>query len=149
MKSALNYDKMVLLDAETLAEAGIKDAYQSIAKVLAQYVREPAQLQEVVDNDAPSYAVRIGDTEYVIYAPDLPDEEGQSWGRATHAFFKIINDQLAGSDYRFYAINGGNDLGGMFLTATECEQARKSLPRKEDWPYLPTPEHPWYGQFHK
>lgn len=69
MKSALNYDKMVLLDAETLAEAGIKDAYQSIAKVLAQYVREPAQLQEVVDNDAPSYAVRIGDTEYVIYAP--------------------------------------------------------------------------------
>jgi hypothetical protein len=149
MKSALNYDKMLLLDAETLAEAGIKDAYQSIAKVLAQYVLEPVQLQEVIDNDAPSYAVRSGSTEYVIYAPALPGEQGQSWGRATHAFFKIINDQLAESEYRFYAINGGNDLGGMFLTTTECEQARKALPRKEDWPYLPTPEHPWYGQFHK
>jgi hypothetical protein len=84
----------------------------------------------------------------VIYSPALPNEEGQSWGRATHAFFKIINDQLAKSEYRLYAINGGNDLGGIFLTQLESEAARKSLPRKEDWPYLPTPDHPWYGQYH-
>jgi hypothetical protein len=63
-------------------------------------------------------------------------------------FFKIINDQLAKSEYRLYAINGGNDLGGMFLTQPECEAARKSLPRKDDWPYLLTLEHPWYGQLH-
>lgn len=148
MKFTLDYDKMVFLDAETLAEAGIKNAYQSIVKVLGQYVQEPADVQEIVDNDARRYIVSCGDTEYVIYSRTLPDEEGQSWGRATHTFFKIINDQLARSEYRFYAINGGNDLGGMFLTQDECEAARKSLPRKEDWPYLPTPEHPWYGQNH-
>jgi hypothetical protein len=148
MNVTLNYDKMLFLDAESLAEAGIREAYQSIVKLLSQYVSEPAQVEEVVDNDAPSYAVRCGDSEYVIYSPSLPEGEGQSWGRATHAFFKIINDQLAKSEYRLCAINGGNDLGGMFLTTLECEAARKSLQRKEDWPYLPTPEHPWYGQYH-
>jgi hypothetical protein len=34
----------------------------------------------------------------------------------------------------------------MFLTHGECEEARRSLRRKEDWPYLPTLEHPWYGR---
>jgi hypothetical protein len=57
-----------------------------------------------------------------------------------HAFFKIINDQLAESEYRLYAIGGG-DLGGMFLTQPKCETARTALPRKEDWPYLPQVEY--------
>jgi hypothetical protein len=148
MKFTLDYNMMLLLDAEDLAEAGINERYQFVVRVLRQYVPEPAQVQEVIDNDAPSYTVKCGDREYVIYSPALPNEEGQSWGRATHAFFKIINDQLTKSEYRLYAINGGNDLGGMFLTQSECEAARKSLPRKEDWPYLPTLEHPWYGQYH-
>ena len=30
--------------------------------------------------------------------------------------------------------------------ASDCDLARRSLPRPEDWPYLPTLEHPWYGQ---
>lgn len=148
MTSTLDYGKMLLLDAEDLAEAGIKEAYHSMLGILRQYVSEPAEVEEVVANDAPSYVVKCGDLEYVIYSPALPDEEGQSWGRATHAFFTIVNEQLKKSDYRLYAINGGNDLGGMFLTQRECDAARKSLPRKEDWPYLPTLEHPWYGQYH-
>jgi hypothetical protein len=148
MKFRLNYDKMLLLDAEDLAEAGIKNAYQAILTVLGQYVVKPAQVQEIVDNDAPSYVVRCGDFECVIYSPVLPNDEGQSWGRAAYAFCKMINDQLAKSEYRLYAINGGNDLGGMFLTQSECEAARKSLPRKQDWPYLPTLEHSWHGQHH-
>jgi hypothetical protein len=149
MEFKLDYDKLLFLDAETLAEGGIKMSYESILKDLSHYVPAPAQIQEVIDNDASSYAVSCGDQEYVIYASGLPDEEGQSWGRATHAFFKIINDQLTASEYRFYAINGGNDLGGMFLTESQCEAVRNSLPRKEDWPYLPTLEHPWYGQYHR
>jgi hypothetical protein len=144
----LDYGKMVFLDAEDLAESGIKDAYQSISGVLGRYLPEPAPVQEILDNDAPSYVVRCRDREYVIYAPGLPENEGQNWGRATCAFFEIINDQLRNSEYRLYAINGGNDLGGMFLTRNECELARKTLPRKEDWPYLPTLQHPWYGQYH-
>jgi hypothetical protein len=148
MKFRLDYNKMLLLDAEDLAEGGIQKTYRSILDALRQYVSEPAQIHEVLDNSAPSYVVRCGDQEYVIYSPALPDDEGQSWGRAAHAFFEIINHQLSKSDYRLYAINGGNDLGGMFLTQSECEAARKSLPRKEDWPYLPILEHPWYGQNH-
>jgi len=148
MKFTLDYNNMFFLDAEALAEAGINEAYKSVVPVLGQYVPEPAQIQEVVDNDAPSYVVKCGDLEYVIYSPALPNEEGQSWGRAAYALFKIVNDQLTKSPYRLYAINGGNDLGGMFLTQSECEAARKSLPRKMDWPYLPTLDHPWYGQYH-
>jgi hypothetical protein len=148
MKFSLDYDKMLVLDAEDLAEAGIKKAYESALPALRQYISEPAQVQELVDNDAPSYLVRCAGQEYMIYSPTLPDDKGQLWGRASYMFFKIINDQLAKSEYRLYAINGGNDLGGMFLTQPECEAARKSLPRKDDWPYLLTLEHPWYGQLH-
>lgn len=148
MGYTLDYGKMLMLDAETLAEAGIKRAYEDILPILSKHVSQPAEIREVVDNDTPSYAVQCGDREYPIYSPGLPDGEGQSWGRAAHAFFEIVNAQLTKSEYRLYAINGGNDLGGIFLTQAECAAARKSLPRKEDWPYLPTLEHPWYGQYH-
>ena len=52
--------------------------------------------------------VTCREQEYVIYSPALPYDAGQSWGRATHAFFKIVNDQMVKSEYRLYAINGGN-----------------------------------------
>ncbi len=146
--SKLDYNKMLLLDSEDLAEGGILRAYQPVREILSQYVVQPAEIQEVVDDDKPSYTVKCLGQEYPIYSPALPDDEGQSWGRATYAFFKIVNDQMEKSEYRLYAINDGNDLGAMFLTEAECEAAWKSLPRKEDWPYLPTLEHPWYGQFH-
>ncbi len=148
MKFTVDYDKMISLDAEELAEAGIKRAYGSIVPLFREYASEPAEVLEAVDNDAPSYSVKCNGLEYLIYAPALLDNEGRSWGRAAHALFKIVNDQLMKSEYRLYAINGGNELGGMFLTQSDCELARRSLPRKEDWPYLPTLEHPWYGQLH-
>lgn len=75
----LDYDKMLLLDAEDLAEGGILRVYQSIREILSQYVAEPAQIQEVVGDDKPSYIVRCDEQEYVIYSTALPDEEGQSW----------------------------------------------------------------------
>jgi hypothetical protein len=62
--------------------------------------------------------------------------------------FTIINDQLTESKFRFYAIHGGNVLGGMFLTCDEAAAARTSLSRKRDWPFIPTDEPPWYGQHH-
>jgi hypothetical protein len=58
MNFKLDYDKILLLDAEDLAEAGIKKAYESALPVLRQYISDPAQVQEVIDNDAPSYIVR-------------------------------------------------------------------------------------------
>ena len=64
---------------------------------------------------------------------------------ATYAFFKIINDQLGASEYKFFAINGGNDLCGVFLTPAQAQASRYGLPRSADWPYLPTLEPPNYG----
>jgi len=148
MKFALDYDKLIFLDAEALAEGGIRKAYTSILPRLKQYVTEPAEVREVADPSAPRYLVNCQGVDYPIDSPELPNDQGQSWGRAAHALFKIINDQLTRSEYRLFAINGGNDLGGMFLTQSEFEDARRSLPRPEDWPYVPTPEHPWYGQPH-
>jgi hypothetical protein len=72
----------------------------------------------------------------------------ESWGRATYAFFTIINGQLTDSEYRLYAINSGNDLGGMFLKPIEAQRSTNTLARRNDWPYMPTNEHPWYGQQH-
>jgi len=145
---ALNYDKMIPLDAEDLAECGIKRAYDGLREQLRRYVAWPAPVEEMIDNGVPSYRVRCGGVEYAIYEPGLADDEGQSWARATYALFRFVNDQLEQSDYRLYAINGGNELGGMFLTKAECDAARRGLPRKRDWPYLPTAEHPWYGNPH-
>jgi hypothetical protein len=138
---------MVLLDAERLAEGGIGEAYHELVPRLRELVEAPAEVEEIEDPDRPSYSVRSQGVEYAIDAPGLPASEGQGWGRATFALFAIVNRQLGTTKYRFYAINGGNDLGGMFLTEAECEAAKRSLPRRTDWPYLPTEEEPWFGQF--
>ncbi len=148
MSDILDYDKMVHLDAENLAEAGILEAYKLILPELQKYVPQPAQIEELTDNDVGRYAVKCGTREFIIYAPDLDDKGGESWGRAAVAFFAIINEQLANSQYRFYALNGGNDLGGMFLTPLQAQAAQKALPNKADWPYLPKDEPDWYGQYH-
>lgn len=148
MTYQLNYDEMVLLDAEDLAEMGIEKAYKALLPKLRQFVQEPTEVEDVTEINAPTYSVRSLGKEYKIYSPDLEDGDDQSWGRATYAFFSIINEQMSHANYRFYAINSGNDLGGMFLTPTECEAAIKSLENKTDWPYIPTNAHPWYGQPH-
>lgn len=148
MDFELNYDELIQLDAEDLAEAGVGKAYEMLLPKLRQYVTHPAKIEEDINNDLPRYSVACGTKKFAIYAPDLEGDEGQSWGRATYALFTIINDQSAKSDYRLYAINGGNDLCGIFLTPEQAQAARKSLPNRSDWPYLPTNEYPWYGQQH-
>lgn len=144
----LDYDNLIILDAESLAEAGIGEAYRQLLPELKKHVPEPERIEEVIDPDRPRYAIRINGNEHVVYSPDDSNSEYESWGTATYVFFKVVNDQLAGSGVRFYAINGGNDLGGMFLTPQQAEASRATLPRPSDWPYLPEPTGPWYGQHH-
>jgi len=141
----LDYDRLIPLDAEDLAETGIAEAYQALQPELRKYVPEPATVEESTDDDAPRYSVKCRGREFLIYGPN---DEKESWGRATFAFFTLVNDQMAHSEYRLYAINGGNDLGGMFLTEAQAQHARQALPRKEDWPYLPDDLPPFYGQPH-
>lgn len=142
--AGLDYDRLILLDAEALAENGIGSAYDRLLPELGRYVPTPEPVEEVVDNDLPRYAVRANGKEYVIYAAGVPEHE--SWGAATYVFFKIVNDQLAGADVRLYAINSGNELGGMFLTPEQAKAGQLSLPNRKDWPYLPEAAGPWYGQ---
>jgi hypothetical protein len=148
MSFVLDYDRLILLDAEDLAETGIRKAYESLFPELRKYVHEPARVEDVIDDDTPSYLVRCGAKEYAIFGPELDGEGGNSWSRATLAFFSIVNDQLADPEYRLYAINGANELGGMFLTPAQAQAAQGALPSRRDWPYLPTAEPPWYGQYH-
>ena len=141
----LDYDNLLLLDAEDLSECGIREAYERLLPSLCEYVREPTLLEEIINSDLPLYAVKSRGKEYRIYAPDLDED---SWGRATFALFSIVNDQLMGSPYRLYAINSGNDLSGMYLTEEQVLDAQKTLLNRTDWPYLPTDLPPWYGQHH-
>ncbi len=148
MAFILNYDDAIPLDAEALAEGGIAERYESVLPNLRQFVKNPDRIEEDRDDDAPSYWVRYGESEFEIYAHNLDEEEGNSWGRATVALFAIVNEQLKNATHRFYAINGGNDLFGIFLTPAEAAAAQNSLPNTKDWPYLPKDEEPWYGQYH-
>ena len=144
----LDYEKMILLDAEDLAEQGIDQAYQRVLPELAKYVTHPVELTEIMDTDLPSYKIRCNGQEYLIYSAEEPDTERESWGRAAYAFFHVVNKQLVGTGVQLYAINNGNDLGGLFLTPEEAKSAQEVILRKTDWPYIPEPDEPWYGQFH-
>ena len=148
MAFTLNYDDAIPLDAEALAEGGIAEGYESLLPQLRRFVTDPATIEEQRDDDAPSYTVRCGGRSFDIYAPDLDEGEGNSWGRATVALFSIVNEHLQHSTHRLYATNRGNDLMGMFLTAAEATAAQASFANRSDWPYVPKDEQPWYGQFH-
>lgn len=148
MAFTLDYDDAVTLDAEALAEGGVAEEYESLLPHLRKFVNDPAKIEEDRNDDVPSYSVRCGGSVFEIYAPHLDEGDANSWGRATVALFSIVNEQLQGSTHRFYAINGGNDLFGMFLTEAEAAAAQESLPNRSDWPYIPKDEEPWYGQYH-
>lgn len=149
MSSQLDYDHLLWLDAESLAEGGIRSAYDELLPRLQQHGARPGAIDEIRDDHAPSYEVRFDGRRFVIYAPNLDATEGRSWGRATFAFFTIVNDQIAASPYRLFAINGGNDLAGMLLTPEQAHSARETMAKPTDWPYLPTEQHPWYGMHHQ
>ncbi len=145
MAFEINYDEWIHLDSEELAEAGIARAYESLLPRLQNYVESPDSIEEFLDDDIPCYSVKCGGKEFAIYGPELDEQNGDnSWVRATYAFFTIVNDQLQNASHRFYAINGGHDLGGMFLTPCEADEAQISL-SDSDWPYIPEDEAPWNG----
>jgi hypothetical protein len=144
----LDYDSLIFLDAEALAEQGINEAYERLLPHLKKYVISPIKIEEQFSSETGSYSVKAGGETYEIYGPELEGNEVESWGRATHALFQIINKQVTSGDIRFYAINSGNDLGGMFLSQSAVEQSKVALKNRQDWPYLPDPTPPRYGQPH-
>ena len=145
---SLDYDGLIHLDAESLAENGMKEAYLKILPELKKYVNTPKDIAEINDDSIGLYAVQAGGTRIEIYGPEHKADVYEGWARATYALFKIVNDQLNDSKYRFYAINGGNDLGGVFLDPSEAEESKKHIKRPTDWPYIPSDNGPWFGMYH-
>lgn len=141
--SPLNYDDACALDAEDLAEGGLGRAYRELLPRLAPHIPTPAAVEEKMDSDTPSYSVSCQGITYPIFSPGNEDD---SWGAATVALFDIVNRQLEATPYRFYALNGGNDLFGILLTPDEAEAACRALPNPTDHPYLPVLSPPWFGQ---
>lgn len=134
------WDNIVMLDAEELAEGSFVDIYDKmVVPALKKYVPEPAKVVEDLDADKGVYKVNALGTWYVIFAYF---DDDQSNANATIAMFDIVNRQLESTPYKFYAIGGGNDLGGVFLTKEGYDRLVKTTPRKNDWPYIPQPEKP-------
>jgi hypothetical protein len=142
----IDYDLAIMLDAEDLAEQGLLAAYRELAPHLVTLGMTPGVVTELIDSEIPEYSVTFDGGGYPIFGPGIEPYLG--WGLATFALFDIVNRQLSGSDVKLYAINGGNDLLGIFMTPEQAELARKALPNQRDWPYLPTPESDWFGMHH-
>jgi len=142
----------VFLDAEDLAEEGVLEAYREIAPLLGEHGVRARPMTENFERSSGNYSIDFDGHRYVITGPGGAEgsweSQADAWGLATCALFDTVNRQLAGTDVRFFAISGGNDLHGIFMSAAQAERARHALPRKTDWPYLPEPEPPWFGQPH-
>jgi hypothetical protein len=139
----LDYDQTIALDAENLAEQGILDAYTNLLPTLRKYVDAPLEVIEHIDTDVATYEVESDGKTYRVWDVGAKNEDG--WERATVAFFKLVNANLMQSPYQFYALYGGNDLQGIFLTKEQYELARAVLPKRSEWPWLPEDQPPHYG----
>ena len=141
----LDWDRLIHLDAEKLAEGGMKEAYDGLLPTLEKYVKEPLVLTEVQLENSDNYVVEFNGRRWTVYDEDT-QSSGEAWVNAAVAFFEIVNSQLTNSDWTFYAFYGSNDFSGMFLTQQEFEMSREKLPKKSDWPYLPTHEGEYNGR---
>jgi len=142
----LDYDQAIHLDAESLAEQGILSAYRELLPRLKQYALAPLDVTETLSNDGLGYTVGCGDRQFVIWQVlDNGKQNTDGWERATVAFFQIVNASLNSSKHHFYAINGGNDLFGMFLTEQEFTAARQAIANRSYWPWVPDDKLPHDG----
>lgn len=142
----LDYEQLVTLDAERLAEQGVLASYNELLPRLREYSASPLKVTEVLSNEGFGYTVEGGGRQFVIWEVlENGKQNDDGWERATVAFFQIVNASLEASTHQFYAINGGNDLFGMFLTEQEFTAARQTIERRSDWPWLPDDRLPHYG----
>lgn len=138
-------------DAEDLAEGGVGEFLREIEPFL---IGQGISLNQVEDEFSErGYWITVNGKPYTIYDTDelqRSDEQlGLFWGLSSARAFAIVNGLLeaAGSEERLYAVNGGNDLFGFFLTPALRETICGYLGVKpRDRPYVPTEEYPWFGQ---
>ena len=137
----IDYDQAYHLDAESLAEMGIREAYEKVLIKLSTLVETPLNIEEIRNEDNTKYIIKFNNKEHLIY-DESTNSNKNSWGNATYVFFEIINSQLVDKEIKFYAVNGGNDLFGIFLTEKQAKASRNGLNNPKDWPYIPKNETP-------
>jgi hypothetical protein len=140
-------------DAEDLAEGGILGFLETIASFLATEGVTVPEIEEDLAED--HYRLNLAGSDFGIYEPeDVAREEtepGRVWAIATVRTFELVNRLLAtaASQERLYAVNGGNDLFGMFLTPAQfSEITAYAGSAAHGAPYEVRDDPPWYGDRH-
>jgi hypothetical protein len=147
--------RLYFADAEDLAEGGVGDFIREVEPFLAAHGVKLPKIEE--DASGTDYVVSVGGVARRIYDAaemerDMTEEErGLVWGLSMARGFRIVDELLAkaGSAERTYAINGGNDLMALFLTA-EMHEVIMQQPGADpaDGPYVPTEDYPLFGEPH-
>jgi hypothetical protein len=140
-------------DAEELAEGGILGFLGTIAPFLATEGVTVPEIQEDLSEDR--YRLKLASSDFEIYGPEdvarEATEPGRVWAIATVRTFELVNQLLATtkSQERLYAVNGGNDLFGLFLTQAQFSEITSHAGSVAPGaPYQVQDDPPWYGDRH-
>jgi hypothetical protein len=119
-------------DAESLAEGGVSEFFESIKEFLVrQNVVVKVSEEDFDDED---YKITVNGVQYEIYSKEEAQTD-EIWELSTIRSFAIVNKLLknAGSSERLYILYGGNDLRCVFLTDEMYNliSENKSVSKKE------------------
>jgi hypothetical protein len=112
-------------DAEDLAEGGVAEWLESARPALEKRGVKLGKAADSIDDDTGAYTLVLGDRKIVLYtAEELAadqNEDANIWELTPARLFKTLNELLekAGAKERLYALNGGNDLNAVLLTAEQ------------------------------
>jgi len=111
-------DRMFMLDAESLAEGGIAEALAEVYEEHEDKFKGALECEEVWGDEEESYSLEWGKHRFEVYGPSDPESHEKSWERATVAAFSVLNTYVK-KPWKVYAVGGGEDLWGIFLTPQE------------------------------
>lgn len=121
------------LDAEELAELGIKKLYLEFCAEFPDLLPNPEEIIEITNEE--SYYISYKKSRYMVFDPVINGKSWNSWEAAASIFFLIINDQLP-SDLKLYALRGGEELEGVILNRKEYDTVCRNDNLKFIRPYL-------------
>ena len=139
-------------DAEDLAEWGVASFLKDIQPFLE---KQGIRLESIEESDIEDhYKIMVNGRTHLIWSRkemkiDINGEQrGLLWGLAPSRCFSIVNQLLieADSNERIYAVNGGNDLDGFFLTEEQYRLICQHPSADPGYgPYVITEEYPNHG----
>jgi hypothetical protein len=144
----IDYEMAIPLDAESLAETGMKEAYEELQRQSGDIGVKWAPMRELWDGQdegydgGENYRLEVSGKIYPVFGSAPTNDP---WSVATATFFDVVNSQLSESPFKFYGVNAGNDLHVVRLTAEEFEEAKLYHKGSPYCPYLPDYLPPKYG----